>query len=179
MRKVLALTVAVLALSGCGSEDSTTQDQPGVATLQSAAPQSTPSGNVDDQRPLLRIDMSPEEAEALWAPHLKCLRDGGVPGIDVGGGRWKPTEEEGQGPHNAVYTACRPKEPELEIDRLKRNDYSEYMDRYHAFLKCMRDADVDVSPDGDGPRIKFNKEGDALNRRIGEIGNRCSETTKF
>jgi hypothetical protein len=178
MRRLLALTVAVLALAACSDSGSKAEDKPAVATLHSAGPKSTPSGNVEDQRPLVRLDASQEESMRLRVPWLECLRDGGVPGLDVGGRYWKPTEEEG-GPHNAVYKACRPKEPELEIQRLKRNNNGEYMDRYRAFLKCMRDAGVDVSPDGDGPNIKFNKKGDSFDRRIGEIGERCGVTAKF
>jgi hypothetical protein len=66
-----------------------------------------------------------------------------------------------------------------ERGRLKRQDYAEYSDRYRAFLKCLRDAGVDVSANGDGPLIKVNHPGDSFDDRVTRIPSNCARTTEF
>ena len=175
MRKVVIVLVGALAVTGCGNPDAAAEPQ--IATLRSTAAQSTPSADVQDRRPLVRADTSKEEMGRIFAVWTECLRVHGVPGLGVKGG-WKPTEEEG-GPHTAAYQACREHQPESTIERLKRQDYVEYSDRYRAFLKCLRDAGVDVSADGDGPLIKFNRTGDSFNDRITKLTSECEKTTEF
>ena len=178
MRKAVIVLLAAFALTACGSAD-----RPGtgaeVATLQSEAPQGPPSGNVEDQRPLIRSDTSKDEMGRIYQVYNDCLRDHGLPGKDLGRGMWKATVEEESGTHTEVFAACHAKEPESVIDRLKRQNYDEYSDRYHAFVTCIRNAGVDVSTNGDGPLIKFNKEGDSFNDRVSTITDDCRRKAEF
>lgn len=178
MRRVVIVLAGVLAVTGCGSREARSTAEPRVATLRSTAAQAPSSADVQDRRPLVRADTSKEEMGRIFQVWTECLRAHGVPGVGVKGG-WKPTEEEGAGPHGAAYQACREHEPEAAMDRLKRQDYVEYSDRYRAFVKCLRDAGVDVSADGDGPLIKFNKKGDSFDDRVTKITADCARTTEF
>ena len=178
MRKAAIVLLAALALTACGSPDRPGAG-PEVATLRSEAPQAEPSVNVEDQRPLIRSDTSKDEMGRIYQVYDQCLRDHGLPGKDLGRGLWKATVEEESGTYPEVFAACHAKAPESVIDRLKRQNYDEYSDRYHAFVTCIRNAGVDVSTNGDGPLIKFNKEGDSFNDRVSTITDDCRRKAEF
>ena len=179
MRTAVTVLVAALVLSACGASDDEPAAKPEVATLQSAAPQAKPAAAEEDKRPLIRADTSEEEINRMIEAHSRCLRDQGVPGLATGGGTWKPTVEQESGTHAAAFAACHGKEPEPAMDRLKRQNFEEYSDRYHAFVKCLQDDGVDVSANGDGPQITFNKEGDNFDDRVAQITDDCRKLTEF
>jgi hypothetical protein len=84
MRRGHALAVAAIALTGlaaCGSP-ATKADAPKVATLVSSAPGQSPSP-AEPQRPRERIDMTPEELDALMVPYEKCLKSHGLTELDL------------------------------------------------------------------------------------------------
>ncbi|MEV6632697.1 hypothetical protein AB0M54_18300 [Actinoplanes sp. NPDC051470] len=179
MRKAVTIIVAALALAACGTSDPEPSAKPKVATLQSAAPSAKPPADEEDKRPLIRADTSREEVGRMGEVYNRCLRDHGLPGKDLGHGMWKPTVEEESGTHPEAFAACHGKQPEIAMERLKRQNFEEYADRYHAFVKCIQDAGVDVSVRGDGPLITFNKEGDSFDDRVTKITENCSKLTKF
>ncbi|GIE82124.1 hypothetical protein Aph02nite_80740 [Actinoplanes philippinensis] len=81
MRRNAALMFAAVALTvlpGCGSAEEPGKPESGaaprVATLQSGAA-SAPSKKAE--RPRERLDMTPEEYEALLEPYNKCMREQG------------------------------------------------------------------------------------------------------
>jgi hypothetical protein len=73
----------------------------------------------------------------------------------------------------------RPLPPEPAVDRLKRRNFEEYSDRYHAFVKCIQGKGVDVSANGDGPLITFTKEGDNFDDRVTQITDDCRKLAEF
>lgn len=88
MRRNAALIIAAVALTGltaCGSEGEKTEaaDKPGVATLQSAAAAPAASASKKSERPRERLDMTPEEYEALLEPYNKCMREQGFDPLDA------------------------------------------------------------------------------------------------
>src|SRR5690242_16194868 len=79
-----ALTLLTGLLAGCSksAEPATGGTGPQVASLQTAAPQTTVAQNVDDQRPLVRLDASEAEVEALWKVWGDCILEAGGPGYE-------------------------------------------------------------------------------------------------
>jgi hypothetical protein len=73
-RHLLVLT-AVLAVGSACSPDPA--EAPPVATLTSAA--ATPAPSAAPERPRERLDMTPEDSEAMRAPYDRCLTENGVP----------------------------------------------------------------------------------------------------
>ncbi|MFG1604692.1 hypothetical protein [Actinoplanes sp. NPDC049265] len=180
MRSALAVIVAAFALSACGSPGQGPRaDPPRVATLQSASAGPAKAADVENQRPLIRADTTSDEINEWLEIYTSCLHEQGVPGVDTGHGTWKPTVDEESGKYRAAYQACHAKEPEPAMDRLKRQNFDEYADRYHAFVTCIQNAGVDVAPVEDGPRIKFKKDGDAFSDRVTTITENCARKTRF
>ncbi|GIF44524.1 hypothetical protein [Actinoplanes xinjiangensis] len=82
MRRNAALmfaAVALTALPACGSpEKADEQGAPRVATLQStAATAPSAAASKKAERPRERLDMTPEEYEALLEPYNRCMREQG------------------------------------------------------------------------------------------------------
>ncbi|MFV2103056.1 hypothetical protein [Micromonospora sp. LOL_024] len=79
MRRSRALLVAAIVvgvLSACGGSPETAGvDGAKVATLASAG--ATPVPEATPQRPRARLDMTPDEEEALMVPYFKCLKENG------------------------------------------------------------------------------------------------------
>ena len=176
---MVASIVAVLTVPGCTDSPAKDQGRAEVATLQSKSATAEPSAAADDQRPLIRADTSQEEVNNMLHAYNLCLRDHGVPGVDVGRGFWKPTEQAESGKHRAAFAACHVKDPELAVDRLKRHDYAEYADRFRAYVACVKAAGVEVTPRGDGPFVDYAKESDAFSREVWKIEEKCEEQARF
>ena len=87
MRGIPALVVAIVlggALQACGSPATNGGDSgtgAKVATLASVA--ATPSTVAESKRPRYRMDMTPEDKDALMVPYYKCLKDHGYTFVDA------------------------------------------------------------------------------------------------
>jgi hypothetical protein len=87
VRGIPGLVVAIAlggALQACGSPQTTGGDSgtgAKVATLASAA--ATPSTDAESKRPRYRIDMTPDEKQALMVPYYTCLKDHGHTLLDA------------------------------------------------------------------------------------------------
>ncbi len=140
---LLAVSSACL-LGGCSGGD--TNEAP-VATLASGkAPQSAAATNVDDQRPLVRLDATDDEKDRLYGVWERCLAANygpGFPGMkEVSVAAMKEQDAKAM----SVTKACRAQEPEEETARLRRTDLTEFKDNQREFYKCAEDAGYKLTP---------------------------------
>jgi len=149
---VAALAIAGL-LGGCSAAEA---DFPRVASIKSPElSASQPAVAGDDQRPLIPLDATTEERDALRNRWRDCLRDKGDPGSE----------------HATVRAACRPVEPETYEERQKRTDVSAFRDNQRQWYRCAEKAGYrltkadengefgleEVGPDGDFQSPKMEK----------------------
>jgi hypothetical protein len=152
----LAVLASTFLLVGCSGKNLDDQGGlPSVASLATASPSasakaSTKAVDVNDQRPLIRFDTTPQEQNRLYASWTHCL-------VQHGGSRWsKPKLVMGQpgaatDPKNkAVLTACLAQEPEEEDVREARQDPSAYREDNRQWYQCAKAKGYDLTtPDPD------------------------------
>jgi hypothetical protein len=160
LKRVAALvaTLTLVSITACGhaakpTGAATTAD-PGVATLRSGAATAQPSPSIAvDERPLIRVDTTGEEAQKLWTAWGQCLRDRGV-NIQPE----KPSTEILAQPQNAgAVSACAAKRPETFMERDARTDPA-YADHFRAYIQCIRDKGIKVDTGADGNQVIFTDD---------------------
>jgi hypothetical protein len=135
---LLAATVAVLAVTACGSEAKPQTAGAEVATLQSApvgsaapaASAATGTGAV------IRPDASSAEIHNLERSYFQCLRDNGAPSSKDGGtkpGQPSPAPEKVR----AANAACADKQPVSWLD-VERRTNPEFSDLLRTAAKCLK-----------------------------------------
>lgn len=133
-----AAVAVTLLLTGCSASSDSAESAHVASIAPTSAPTgatSTPSGSVDDQRPLVRADTSPEQAHRLWEEYYACERDNGIPTVNQDG-NLKPMDD-GSAKYADARAACASMEPEGYQDRMARNNPGEYQDRFRAYEQCM------------------------------------------
>ena len=141
-----ALAVACL-LGGCSGAKA---DNPQVASLRSPDPQSSQPTASGDQRPLIPLDATDEERDALWKVWGDCVTKEGGRGYE------NPKtlflyEHQGDPKARKVRAACLSKEPESYEERLKRTDISAFRDNQRQWYKCAKEAGYQLTtPDENG-----------------------------
>ncbi len=137
----VAVLLACL-LSGCSGGD-TKEAQ--VATLATGeAPRSAAATNVDDQRPLIRLDATDAERDRLGEVWARCLAAEYGPGFPGTKEVWAEQDKDPKA--KGVMEACRAQQPEEETDRLRRTDPTEFKDKQRKFYKCAEDAGYKLTP---------------------------------
>lgn len=123
-------------MAGC-STASKDSDAPAVATLRSAAP-ATGSAGTGIERPIVPLDATQEEIEALGRPWIACL-------VKEGGAEYKSwttasalVKGVGTDASDPVMKACLPKFPERATEHLKRTDIAAFRDNQHEFYECAK-----------------------------------------
>ncbi|ACU37929.1 hypothetical protein [Actinosynnema mirum] len=111
MRAVLVAGAVVFALVGCSAPEVA----PGVASLSSGTGQA-PAASAERERPRERLDMSPEDLDALWKPHQECVAErSGVPvsgsGSEGGGTGMRAATPEEVRADEAAQEACVDRQP--------------------------------------------------------------------
>ncbi|MCA2218748.1 hypothetical protein [Jidongwangia harbinensis] len=143
-RAVVLLAVWCLAAGCTGAQPGKDGGGQRVASLTTGAPQTRPSDDPEDRRPLVRIDRTEAEVENLWAVWGSCAREKGGPRFDDMEMARK-IYREGDAEAEAVRTACLAKEPELFEDRQKRTDPTAYKDNQREWYECARKAGYQVT----------------------------------
>ena len=139
LRLGMAVTVAAMSMmTGC-SDSGDDGASSRVATLASAdAPKAAASADVDDQRPLVRLDATDEDREAMYKTWADCM-------VEKGGPRYKDYRfyAKGDVPNDPsakdVLAACISLQPEGFIERYKRQDLSGFKDANRRMYKCAQD----------------------------------------
>lgn len=141
----------ILLLAGCGGSATTPQvaaiPTHGAAPARAASSPS-PTGNVEDERPLIRPDMSQAEQDRLQNAYEQCM-------ANAGWDKTKLLQEVDQGSktmadfnhvyHHAV-TACASVEPEEWWERAQRED-PDWNDELHAWVACLVAHGIDAEVD--------------------------------
>ncbi|MBL7252812.1 hypothetical protein [Paractinoplanes lichenicola] len=132
------LVVVTLFAAGCAGGG--TEEVPGVATLQSAAP--VAPSTVAAPRPVFPFDASDDDRLAMAKPWEDCLvRKGGAKFkgnaevLIVKGGVYTEDARE-----KAVYKACEPQQPETYEEHQRRTDLTTFRDNQRKWYKCAQDA---------------------------------------
>jgi hypothetical protein len=146
LRYAAPVLAAAILLTGCGEQKAESK----VATLQSAAPQASPSAEPDSGRPLIRLDATDEERDAFWNVWIACAEKEGGPALK--NVRMVLVTPKGQDPKlDAVRAACAAKEPETYEERQKRTDLVLFRDNQREWYKCAEKAGYQLTePDEDG-----------------------------
>ena len=110
-----------------------------MATLASAGPAKvSPSADVNDQRPLVRLDVTNEEQEAMYQTWAACLVKEGGP--EYSNYRFYAKGDVPNDPSaRKVLAACLSKQPEPFVDRYKRQDLSGFKDANRRMYKCAKE----------------------------------------
>jgi hypothetical protein len=172
-RRWLALAAASLCLlAGCSDDPG--KDEAPVASLGSAGAPAAPSaaaGDVNDQRPLVRLDATDEEKARLVDEWAECLTKEGGPGFrDPGTGDFKRALLDSKS--KPALAACAAKEPEDYDARQARTNPSAYRDNNREWYQCAKeqgyrltapDPDTaefgltEIGPNGDFDSPKINQ----------------------
>ena len=142
------VTVAVVSaclLTGC-SEGPVEADDPsgsGVASIPDPSVTSKTSGksaaDVDDQRPLVRLDATPADKAALFNGWVKCLVAEGGPKYNQAFDGKQMVSSVGS-ETDAAHVACASKRPEEYEDRAKRTDPSGFKEDNLKMYRCAQAA---------------------------------------
>jgi hypothetical protein len=136
----VALAAAVVVLGGCSTPP---EQEPNVATLETTGSSPTATSEAPTpSRPRERLDMTPEELDALYRAHSTCLAENGYDTGKGEGGGGSPVEgrvpDESKRP--AAEAAC------LHLDPLPPWEYDvanpESADFVHTLVRCLRDKGV-------------------------------------
>ena len=144
VRRHLAALAAVSAclLTGCSGGQADT-DGASVASIPELSATSKAAGKVaaevNDQRPVVRMDATQEEKARLFGEWVKCL-------VAEGGPEYNQTFD-GKSMASAVgsetdaaHVACASKRPEEFVDRAKRTDLAGFKDDNYTMYKCAKAA---------------------------------------
>ncbi|MET0424837.1 MAG: hypothetical protein ABW046_13225 [Actinoplanes sp.] len=140
LRYAAPALAAAFLLGGCAEPKS----EPRVATLQSNAPSASPSADADNRRPLVRLDATDEERDALWKVWGACVTKEGGPGYE--NPRVIFLKQKQQDPKaDVVAAACLEKQPETYEERQKRTDLVLFRDNQRQWYQCAKKAGYKVT----------------------------------
>ncbi len=127
--KRIVVVCAALVLASCSAR----QESGGQEVASLSTPGSTPaSAAPEQQRPRERLDMTPEDTEALGAPYLRCLTEHGVDKRAD-----PPPSKEAA---DKAYQVCEPKKPlpawELDAANPEATDFA------NRVVQCLRQKGV-------------------------------------
>jgi hypothetical protein len=144
---ILGVVVGVVCLTGCSSASGQTDEDPPVATLQSAAP--APSSPAAADRPVMRPDDGPEEFDRYVEVYDKCLRD---EGISQAKGLKAPIPDTAEG--KAAVKKCAHLYPETWLDRERRTN-PKFLDLLRQTAQCLKGKGHDVYVGGDPVALMY------------------------
>ena len=136
----LAGTVIAVAclLGGCSGGSSTAgkSARSQVASLPVDGPKTVAPIDANDQRPLLPVDATAADREALQKVWGNCVTKQGGPGYT----NPKKVLMRNDAKAKAVREACLSKEPETFEERQKRTDISAFVDNQRQWYRCAKKA---------------------------------------
>jgi hypothetical protein len=130
-----ATLVLLLLLAACGKP----QAQPQVASISTPPSSATPTSAAQEQRPRERLDMTPEDLEALQVPYDQCMAGLGLDRkgrAAEGSGRPQPTKEE----LDKALQTCESKTPLPPWEKDTTNP--EAVDFANRVVQCLRGKGV-------------------------------------
>ncbi|MGI5499597.1 hypothetical protein [Lentzea sp. CA-135723] len=132
--KKATLALALLFLAACAKPDA----GPEVASLSTPSSSAAPTSAKQEDRPRERLDMTPEDIEALQAPHDQCMAEQGLDrkGRAAEPGRPQPTKEE----LDRALKACEHKDPLPPWEKDATNP--EALDFANRVVQCLRGKGV-------------------------------------
>jgi hypothetical protein len=141
---------SIVLIGGCSSDPSAPPSEP--AASVASVPRSSssePAGQATTaaaDRPLIRLDTTPEETDRMYEAYNACLTEQGVPPKAAR----KLAEDNNQ--YTAAFAACANQEPEDYQEREKRLNPAAFADHQREQIKCMREHGlaIETGPDGWG-----------------------------
>jgi hypothetical protein len=145
IRFALPALVTASLLGGCSGQSEPETEAPPVASLRSADPAGSKAGDPDDQRPLVPLDATEEEREALWKVWTDCITETGGPGYENPKMVYK-YQSENDPKAERVLATCLPKEPETYEKRQQRTDNAAFRDNQREWYRCAKEAGYQLNP---------------------------------
>jgi hypothetical protein len=144
VRSVVAV-LAVASIGGC-SGSSTEVAGPSVASVPRAnsSTKAAPATTAAVERPLIRLDTTPEEMDRMFDAYDKCLRDHGVPSKEM------TVKLKTRSVDPKAQAACAGKAPDDYQEKMKREDPAGFKDKQRIQVKCMRDHGLAIETSSDG-----------------------------
>ncbi|SMC82740.1 hypothetical protein [Lentzea albidocapillata] len=133
--KKATLALLLLLLAACSKPEA----QPQVASISTPPSSAAPTSASQEQRPRERLDMTPEDLEALNVPHDQCMAGLGLDRkgrAAEGSGRPQPTKEE----LDKALQACESKDPLPPWEKDSTNP--EAVDFANRVVQCLRGKGV-------------------------------------
>ncbi|GLY99781.1 hypothetical protein [Actinoplanes sp. NBRC 103695] len=147
VRMTALLASVACALTACAS--TAEKEPPKVASFKSEA--AAPSPSAANGPPVIRVDMTNAEEEALFSVYLKCLHDNGVPMTQQADGTWMwaGAESKIQSDTPKIKKACDNMLPQQAPEKAAATNpyYEEDNDK---FWQCLKDHGDDVNKGADG-----------------------------
>jgi hypothetical protein len=143
IRFALPALVTASLIGGCSGPSEPETEAPPVASLRSADPAESKAGDPGDQRPLIRLDATDEERDALVKVWEDCIRKTGGAGFEqpkvVFGKEKDPKVQQ-------VVATCLPKYPETYEERQQRTDNAAFRDNQREWYRCAKEAGYKLNP---------------------------------
>jgi len=133
---VVALALAVLLSACAGASDPGGASTPaakntGIASIAKPTSGTDPTGPTEQERPLLRTDMSQADQRRLYVIYNACLQAQGLDITNKAALSSKPEKVE------KAEKACLSKQPEEVPERAERADPATYPDKMRAWAACL------------------------------------------
>lgn len=139
MKKLVAVAglVTFLAVTGCATEQEPQDEVASLETTSRAAPGAPSSASVEESRPRLRLDMTPEETDELYRVYSQCLADNGFDKQNIPPGTVPDVDTE-----KRAAAACVSKDPlppwEYDVANPEAEDFM------HQLVQCLRGKGVNA-----------------------------------
>jgi hypothetical protein len=152
MKKLVGAILVLTVITACSTPDA---PPPQIASVNTGGTSPSPSAAPVEQRPRLRLDMTPEDLDAIYAAHVRCLVENGVDKqkFETQG---VPSKEV----MDAAERACEPKRPLPPWENDPKNP--EALDFATRVVQCLRDKGVryvEVSNEPGADRIGYSYGG--------------------
>ena len=144
-----ALSMSVLGACSGGSDESSEPTGSGVASIPRASSTSVPDRTTAAaavERPLIRLDSTPDEIQRLFDNYTKCLDDKGVPSKKQRASSDRVLTDK----EKAGVAACAGKEPEDYQEREQREHPAAFKDKQRKQVKCMREHGLAIETNAEG-----------------------------
>ncbi|MET1073274.1 MAG: hypothetical protein ABWY11_11565 [Umezawaea sp.] len=136
--KAPALLAALLLLTACSTQTPKASEVASLSTSAGASATGAPTSAAQEERPRERLDMTPEDFEALQAPWLQCMAEHGMDrkGRAAQPGSPEPSKDQVDG----ALKACESKDPLPPWEKDSTNP--EAVDFANRVVQCLREKGV-------------------------------------
>jgi hypothetical protein len=146
------ITASAVLIADCSGPSAPSADPAGASiasvprTSGPSAPGAAATTSAARDRPLIRLDTTPEEVDRMYAGYEKCLADHGMPS------KAEQAKTKTLRDYPEAIAACAAKQPEDYQEREKRENPAAFQDHQREQIRCMREHGlaIETMPEGWG-----------------------------